>query len=240
MGTFIKDKYIVEFCGIPGAGKSYISHKLAQCIKSEKRYIKIDERAYKIGFMPKILKIIIKGYYTIVLTFILPKKMAKLFKITNKLFKNKIDFFKQYINTCFVLYIILSKSKKYDLCIMDQGIYQLASSLSLETNNISIYKSILSVLKEIVNKKIICINLDTDNKISFTRMKSRKKGFSRLERLEFEEYTRYVKFIKKCFKEDQEIYTVDNKKEEFVLNEIKKIIKDNKYGKVSIDHNPNI
>ena len=166
----------IEFYGIPGCGKSVISHKLAQILKKEG--FQVFEPTYNIvheksAFYRKIWKI----FASLKLIFINYKSVTSIKSIlrnNNLKFKNYVS---QVINILPKVNIYLNQ-KSY-INIWDEGLVQSSISLS---NAKSSKENFYNIKENLENIKIIAIYVNVDFNIAIDRMKNRKIHGSRIEK----------------------------------------------------------
>lgn len=185
----------VEFYGLPGCGKSTISHLVAKKLREE-------------------------GYAVNELTYILDHKYSANMRRFIKLFLTFIYLLFDNKSFCKILHIIgkskkkicineivnimpkcwgYRNSKKYDFLIWDEGVIQSAVSSTLD--NIPeecdiISKEILKVVAD--NCKVIGVFIDFPIEVAEERMVKRNTKDSRADRLQGKERALFLKRFQRC------------------------------------------
>ena len=167
----------IEFYGLPGSGKSTISHELANKLRNQG--YNVLEPSYKIDNQNIIIRKIIKIYYYIKMFIFENDKYKKIKKITTKSGYKGIEVFRQISNISPKI-ILYRKQYKNSIYIWDEGLVQSAISLSFINkknieNNKSLYKMINTNIKKIYIKAKISDSIN--------RMKYRDKHDSRIEKI---------------------------------------------------------
>ena len=210
----------LEFYGLPGCGKSTISHLVAKKLR-EQGYA-VNELTYILDHKyPPNIRRFIKLFLSFIYSFIDNKSFCKILHIIGK--SKKRIYINEIVN-------IMPKcwgygnSKKYDFLIWDEGLIQSAVSSSLddmpEEGGI-ISKEILKVASD--KCKVIGVFLDFPIELVEERMIKRNTKDSRADRLQGEERTLFLKKFQKCLSllDQHYIHITDYKKN---LNEISQMI----------------
>ena len=218
----------VEFYGLPGSGKSTVSHQLAKRLRDNG--FKVAEPSYeidhKMSFLRKIRKFILGIYYYIY--------YRSLYNAVKEIVKNNgykgTGAFTQTVN-------IMQKVATYRKCettqfvIWDQGIVQAAISLSLIGKGKAgcNLRKLLVLLPPLVKTHNVLI--DIDEILALQRMSMRSSNDSRIEKTKDEEQKKLlihrfqegVASIKKsCFGESVDgTLDIEKEVEQLYLNVIK-------------------
>ena len=184
----------VEFLGLPGSGKSYYSHKVAEKLRGEG--YKIAEPSWELDHTC--------GKYS---RAIKKMMMARLFTLCHRRESKGI---KDVIRNCGlskaeanrfqrnVLYKAYLLSKKNEsVLFFDEGLAQMAVSLSVSTNKTAgrIYDEIASVLS--LEKMFFLIRIDCSFETALLNMNQRNSHDSYVERLtDMEEKKEYLRRYK--------------------------------------------
>ncbi len=139
---------IIEFFGLPGAGKSTIARELAK--NSDWQIVKIKKRSELIFYN---LKFLVKQ----------PFKFFKLFCLVLKNSKSLHEFYYKFMN-CFLDYNAkYEKAKKYKQAILDQGYFQ--NIISLFSSSLEI-KGLKKFIKTIMlPDRLFIIDLNNSERI---------------------------------------------------------------------------
>lgn len=170
---------IIEFYGLPGSGKSTISHMLA--IQLRKQGEKVHEPSYyldneKSAIVRKILKIIC----ALAFIFIAPKIFCRILQIIKKYFVFKFyNIVNNYINLSYK--IMMYKISNADYLIFDEGVFQAVISIDVKKNK-DRYKMIDELLL-LIHNNITPIYVDVSIETSIKRMMNRLRHDSRVEKI---------------------------------------------------------
>jgi hypothetical protein len=168
--------------GIPGSGKSTISHRAAQ-ILGEKG-ITIPEPTYLINNeMSTIKRYLTKSWYSLRLTWLRPAWALKWFWLVVQSRQRTLnDFVSMIINGFFVLEIYRHHSRNNDICFLDQGLYQALVSLSYHSKNESLIdEKLIAALDFVSTHEIRVIHVRGDVDTIAERLRTRDTTQSRLE-----------------------------------------------------------
>lgn len=184
----------VEFFGLPGSGKTTISHQLADRLRMNG--FTIFEPTYSLAF--KRLLFFRKLYQFIqLIRFIIknPKAYKFLTEIIENNKCNRIEKLNQLFNVAYKL-LIYEKAKS-GIYFWDEGLLQSAISLSVNTNN-----DIKTIRNRFFNKNtnMITVYIKIDCNIAIERMNKRPTNDSRTEKLNSEQLKLQLikEFEKKC------------------------------------------
>ena len=184
----------IEFFGLPGSGKSTISHELSICLR-EKGY-KVEEPSYIIDNRSnKIVRYSKKIFYAVKLLIINHKQYFLLKKLLKKNGYVGLNNTKQLFNIAYKKYMYLHP-KKHRIYVWDQGILQ--SSISLSTySNVNVIDNCNSLTHD-CNMESIYIT--TSKEEIYRRLESREKHGSSLEKTLGVEQEKLFKTIDSCCK----------------------------------------
>lgn len=171
----------VEFYGLPGSGKSTISHKLANYIR-ELGY-EVEEPTYEIDHNNSVVARKIKKLSKTLLFVCLKRNLY--IKIKENLSYN---FWGNYKEISKNLVNIIPKINKYitannKIYIWDEGLVQSSISISIEgKNNVERNKNELFKPTNYKSKKVLLIYVDEDIEVVLERLRQRKDNDSRAEK----------------------------------------------------------
>lgn len=169
---------ILDFYGLPGSGKSTLSHKLYE----DRRYKKIIEPSYKLDHnyhwsIRKILKILILFR----LLLYRPVVLIKIYKILQNNSLMIYDFISALLNISYKYYAIFKNLNK-EYIIFDQGIIQ--DSISICYNSperlIDNLEALVSILPNDIYLQPIFIDVNVET--CMKRMAKRASNDSRVEK----------------------------------------------------------
>lgn len=198
----------IEFYGLPGSGKSTISHIIAEELRKENNFI-VEEPTYNILYSnSKVKRILSKILYSLFLLFINPISFLKLMKlIKDNGYKGK-EIYKQFANIAYKI-VIYKFQKQNHIYIWDEGLIQSALSLSM-FNNIKAntnYNNLFLILnKKVIIKKIF---LNVDKETVKQRLELRENKHSRVEKMNGEEVNLTLDRIENCVKQINDLYTYE-------------------------------
>lgn len=172
---------ILDFYGLPGSGKSTISHSLAMSLR--KKGYSVLEPSWKLDMdTNKILRQVKK----IMLSFLYYFKDKTIIKKTTEFIGNNdlnlVQKMKLYINILYTMQYVTNNKNKYDYMILDEGVIQAVVSLYMLSNNDN-YKAYLEFLFSKIKIEIKPIYLFSDIEITLKRLDCRKNGNSRVDRV---------------------------------------------------------
>ncbi len=192
----------IEFYGLPGSGKSTISHIIAENLKN--KGIVIVEPSYDFLYkISKIHRLIKKIVYMMVLLVINPGSFVKLRKLVSKNGYKGINLYKQVANIAYKI-VMYKFPKKNCIYFWDEGLVQSAISLSMfnSVNSQDNLTQLISIVKKNVNiKKILLI---VDNETAKKRLELREGKHSRVERMGNVEVEKILNKIDLCINEINE------------------------------------
>ena len=180
MGDSLNQVLFVEFFGLPGCGKSTVSHLLAERLRAEG--FKVSEPSYgidhQIPIWRKIRKLLLGLYY-----YIFCRSMYDAVKeIVSKNDYKETEAFAQIVN-------IMQKVDAYhknhvtQFVIWDQGLVQAAISLSLlgKENADNNLRKLIDLLPSSIRTHNVLI--DIDENLALQRMSMRSTNDSRVEKI---------------------------------------------------------
>lgn len=187
---------IIDLYGLPGSGKSTISHLAADILREEGYTVK--EPSWKLdmassGMSRRIQKVFLSLQYAIMN----PAQNLALTKILKTVKNSETSFFKMWINFAYTLCSI-KRVKDADYVILDEGIAQAILSLYLYSPKQEFKENVRTLLSFADGnlRFIYCFVLpQTANE----RIQKRKNGASRLEHLpETEREQLLVQLAQRC------------------------------------------
>lgn len=172
---------IVDIFGMPGCGKSTISHEVARQLRNEG--YKVLEPSWDLdqkdaAFIRKIKKLFFGIFYAMGY----PKENKKLRGIIKKVQNEETSSKKMWVNFAYTLYVMKKKAKA-DFLIMDEGLAQAIVSLYM-FSDIKDAKEYMDELLNFQGKEVTYIHCSVSPECSMKRMAERTNGCSRVERLE--------------------------------------------------------
>jgi len=177
-----KTPIFIEFVGMPGSGKTTLSHRAAEILRE--KGTTVLEPTYSINNEIRIIqRYLIKSWYSIKLAWLRPVwALDWFFLVVQSRQKSLKDFVLMSINCFFILEIYRQHGRHNYIYFLDQGICQALLSLSYnsETENFIERKlGTVSCFLSPLGFRIIHIETDVDTIIQ--RLKKRHKKQSRLE-----------------------------------------------------------
>ena len=180
MGHSLGHCISIEFYGLPGCGKSTVSHKVAQLLR-EDGYI-VEEPSYRIDHRRNFIKRTQKLVITFWGYIFHHKEFRETFVLVKRNGYKGVDLLTQTANVIQKICKYNGKKKSH-FVIWDQGLIQAAVSLSIN-GNISAeqnYKELLAYVRK--NKIIIPVYMPITEKLALTQMSQRLTNDSRVEKL---------------------------------------------------------
>ena len=178
---------IVEFFGLPGIGKSTVSHELASLLSSKKIEVVEETRnidVKKKPFYRQSIKILFAIKNIISNPSVRFRLIVEQLGVDQKNIKSKI---KLIVNYLYICQIYENCESKNGVKIIDQGLLQAAWSLLVEKGDDRDIENIKSHLKEDIKKikknSYIIINLEADERLIVERINKRINGKSRMDTL---------------------------------------------------------
>lgn len=177
----------LDFYGLPGSGKSTLSHLLAQKLSEN---IEVCEPSFSMdhgfSFKQRLFKKICGLVKTLLrhpLTFFKVVKIVRGFGFC--FFKS--DFYIHLLNICYKVYAL--KNIRTHFLVFDQGLLQSAMSLFYRRENKSDFEKIYHQLTNLANPSIHYLNIyvQADIKTVMKRMKYRQTNISRVQLLSEQE-----------------------------------------------------
>lgn len=166
----------IEFYGLPGSGKSTISHELSLYLR--KKGYKVEEPSYTIDNKDKkVMRYLKKMFYAVLLMIVDYRQYRFLKRLLKENSYKGIKNTKQLFNIAYKEYIYLHP-KAQTIYVWDQGMLQ--SSISLSTySDVSVIDNCKFLIQ---NYTIKPIYIKTSKEEIYRRLKTREKHGSRLEK----------------------------------------------------------
>jgi len=184
MEDTISKPLFVEFYGLPGCGKSTVSHMVSERLSKE-GYV-VAEPSYEIDHLSSIIRKFKKLLLGINYSFFKQKLYKEVSEIVSK---NGYFGTNKFLQTLNIIQKILEYNKKQskDVIFWDQGLVQAALSLSTQGNIAS--SDNLNQLYCLLDKSVRVLNvlIDVDENIALKRMLIRPSNNSRVEKLKDKE-----------------------------------------------------
>ena len=181
MENSIRKTLFVEFYGLPGCGKTTVSHLVAERLRQDG--IAVNEPSYNIDHCNKpIVRKIKKFCLTLCWLFIYNKsfrEISSLVKYNGYNWKERIE----QITNIIQKIKVYTKSSGSQIVIWDQGLVQAAISLSMNgrvpvVDNYRKLKDLISICPS-----ILYFSIDVDEKVAIERMAKRGTTDSRVEKI---------------------------------------------------------
>lgn len=201
---------ILDFYGLPGSGKSEISHALAEKLRDSGYSVK--EPSWILDMRYGTLKrLAVKLYKAISYSTGHLKQLRSILALSNIPKRNLSQSLKMWVNLAYTLNY--ENSNNVDFLIMDEGIAQAVISLYTEAKAEN-YKICYNYIRNLVNNSVIPVYVNVKTDVALARLSKRKNGKSRLDELDGSkrmEMTERINSI--CSHLDYEAFVVKNDKE---------------------------
>ena len=187
MANHISPQVCIDFYGLPGSGKSTISHIVAEKLRNKGWDIK--EVSYEMDHSNSSSYRIIKKFsYTI---FFLISRPIVFFKLVKTIADNGGDIFRNIVN---LSYKVVNLGSNKQIVLFDEGFCQAVLSISLGSPNYDkdIYAKLSKAIKN--NREVINVYLNTDYHTAIQRIFYRQDGLSRVEKLSEEDMKNLLKY----------------------------------------------
>lgn len=168
---------LIDFFGLPGCGKSVISHELA-CLFALQG-TKVRELSYSMDHHNvHIIRLVKKMFYTLFYAFFYPTLFIRLVKVV-KHNRSLTNTFSQVRNLCYKLFLL---HKANTIVILDEGIAQSSLSIAFGTEDdvIAIYKKLLCFVPRRFD--LVTVYLDVSVETALDNMAKRPTNDSRIEK----------------------------------------------------------
>lgn len=180
MEDSLKKSLFVEFYGLPGSGKSTLSHIVAERLRREG--YTVDEPSYDIDHrhpLPKIIKKLAIGCYWFAFHH---KQYFSIWNIVQQNGYKGMEAFKQTVNIILKIRIYNSP-KAAEIVMIDQGLIQASVSLSMygDMKARDNYERLLNLMPNAMAASIFYIEVDEET--AMNRMSKRMTNDSRVEKL---------------------------------------------------------
>ncbi len=192
MEVNLKKPVHVEFYGLPGCGKSTVSHMVAEQLRANG--IKVYEFSYFYDHNLKpTVRRFLKLFSTVCFCLSSPKACKSLWRLVKENgYISFRDSFRQIVNIA--PKIMFYKKKEKAVYLWDEGLVQSAISLTVNSR-IDIKKTEESLLSIAVQREIKKVYLKVDKEIALQRMGRRNNNDSRIER-ELDEDRKQVMMVR--------------------------------------------
>ncbi len=130
-----KHGLVVEFLGLPRAGKSTLSHRVAEILAS--RGLSVDEPAYRVAHeLGRPRRSIRKGMAFVTGVITEPRRVAGSLRVIRASHqRSRADYLKNLLNWVFVSHLIRERTGHNQVRLLDQGIFQAIWSVLLSAGN---------------------------------------------------------------------------------------------------------
>ncbi|MDX8361119.1 AAA family ATPase [Cytobacillus sp. IB215316] len=219
MGSHIKNFHnhndmMIEFIGIPGVGKTTLSHMLAKSLSVKGFHV--NEPTYKINSKKKLFKKITKLLYIMKILLTAPKICIYAIHIILKTHQRSYnDFIKTVSNLLYVIAIIKANSTKKGIHILDQGFVQALWSIEYSAHQLIKPLDLKQLIEMVHSKPLLIIDLHVKHTEVLKRLHQRKTNYSRLEKYFLEALPNHIKIsneILNQLKHDISMTNIDEKK----------------------------
>lgn len=168
---------LIDFFGLPGCGKSVVSHELASLFAL--KGIKVKELSYSMDHHNvHIIRLIKKIFFTLLYAFFYPTSFIRIVKVV-KHNRSLTNTFSQIRNLCYKLFLL---HKANSIVILDEGFVQSSLSIAFGTEDdvIAIYKN----LRNFVSRRfdLVTVYLDVSVETALDNMAMRPTNDSRIEK----------------------------------------------------------
>jgi shikimate kinase len=177
-----KTPVFIEFLGLPGSGKTTLSHHAAEILRE--KGITVLEPTYLINNEVRtIQRYLIKSWYSIKLACLQPAWALNWLRfIVQSKQKTLQDFISMIVNCLYILEIYRHHGEHHDICFLDQGIYQALLSLSYNSKKENlIERQFVTAMDFLATLGLQVIHIETGVDTIVQRLKERYKKQSRLE-----------------------------------------------------------
>ncbi|HKK83496.1 MAG TPA: hypothetical protein VJ958_04625 [Atribacterota bacterium] len=171
---------ILDFFGMPGSGKSTISHELAE--KLRKKGNIVEEPTWNLDMKySKIKRRILKSWLSFSYSLRHFREIKNVFSLIGNCSTSKTDKIKMWVNLSYTMNVINRKSTA-DIRILDEGIAQAVLSLYMRSNSRT-YEECFQILNRMADKEVKYIYINTDIDKALQRLRSRTNGKSRVDKV---------------------------------------------------------
>lgn len=212
MGNHLKEPVCIDFYGLPGCGKSTLSHLASQKLRCEG--LDVKEVSYDMDHgNTSLLRIWKKIVTTIKLLLCYPCSFWKVSKTLslNGIFPLSKLYFKHIIN---LSYKICALKGNYEIILFDEGFCQAILSISVNNDGIrnDCYGSLINAI--VADSRIISVYVKTEPDTALARIRMRNDGQSRFDNLSDDVSKKeLVKIEKLCGSLPQTIVVENNNSE---------------------------
>ena len=220
MGVDIKNNTVfLEFYGLPGCGKSTISHMVAE--KLRKCNKTVSEPTYDVDHKHnKVVRKMIKTINAIKYGICSPESFIGLIRITKANGYTGVLALNQIVNIAWKL--LIYKQSKVDYVVFDEGLIQSAVSLTQTYNCKKNSADNVSTLNKLCGKcRVRLINVCVSVEEAQRRMFSREKHDSRIEKI------KNIKQQEEALREfNRQLGYIKNKKNSIIIDSEKLLVED--------------
>ena len=171
----------VEFMGLPGSGKSYLSHKVAEVLRAEG--FEIVEPSWKLDHEYwKLSRVVRKMWMGCLFWIFQFGKSVRLTNTVNTCGLQKDDEKRITRNLLYKAYLLTFHKK--GILFFDEGIAQMAVSMAVDSGMRAqkIYDDLMDILS--FNQKNLVVKIDCDVETALLNMELRKSRDSKADRLD--------------------------------------------------------
>jgi len=190
-----KTPIFVEFVGLPGSGKTTLSHRAAEILRE--KGTTVLEPTYLINNqMGTTQRYLTKSWYLTKLAFLRPVWALDWFLLVVQSRQRTLkDFVLMVVNCFFILEIYRQHGRRIDICFLDQGICQalLSLSYSAQTEQL-IERKLITDIAFFLTPRFRVVHIEADEGTIAQRLEKRYKKRSRLETLK--ETTDFMEIVR--------------------------------------------
>lgn len=172
---------LIDFFGLPGCGKSVISHELSELLRNEG--LRLGEPTFDMDHHTlKWVRFLKKSFFTYLYQCLYRNKASRLLSILNDCQQNKsFSFNKQKRNLFYKLYLI--NTSQAQVILMDEGLAQAAISMTVGTNHLASF--LLDEFKKALpeDSLYIPILIKSDIEKALSNIQLRETNDSRVEKM---------------------------------------------------------
>lgn len=192
---------VLDFYGLPGSGKSTISHQFV--LEEKKKGKRVVEPTYVLDHKKRPFSRKIYKFITLLILFIFKHHLYSEIKslVQKNGYTKKNGMFNQITNIGLKIHFYKKYLNKVDLLVFDEGFAQAAISLSIQ-EKFSPYDNLQRIIGLLTHRPNICFRyVECNHKTALERIALRHSNDTRIEKLESKEerlllMKQYLKAVK--------------------------------------------